>query len=341
VAFSILPVVTIAETSESVRIQQNQAREESKAITADLNHAIQQANEKYTEVETLQEKLDQSKKEVKKFDSKIKETEKNIGKRKQVVAAQMQDLQVTDRNLTFLELIFSSGSLTEFIQKTVALSILRQAQTEKIQILNESRATLKNLKEKKEKTVEDVKKQKEDLTEESESLTERVSALKSQSLNNQKLLAELQSKAYFLTDEEQKNRDEAMQTSMDEVSNEKTTSNENSSTPSKTPNHPSKPSGSTGSGTHLTVQSTGYSYAQPGLGYHTATGIDLRKNPMCIAVDPRVIPLGSMVEVPGYGIAIAGDTGGAIIGNIIDLHFTTVQKCINWGRRTITIKILS
>jgi cystine transport system substrate-binding protein len=35
---------------------------------------------------------------------------------------------------------------------------------------------------------------------------------------------------------------------------------------------------------------------------------------MCLAVDPSVIPLGSMVEVAGYGIAIAGDTGGASKG---------------------------
>ena len=38
-----------------------------------------------------------------------------------------------------------------------------------------------------------------------------------------------------------------------------------------------------------------------------------------IAVDPSVIPLGSKVWVEGYGVAIAGDTGGAIKGNKIDV----------------------
>lgn len=38
-----------------------------------------------------------------------------------------------------------------------------------------------------------------------------------------------------------------------------------------------------------------------------------------IAVDPKVIPLGSKVWVEGYGEAIAGDTGGAIKGNRIDI----------------------
>lgn len=62
---------------------------------------------------------------------------------------------------------------------------------------------------------------------------------------------------------------------------------------------------------------------------------------MVIAVDPRVIPLGSMVEIPGYGIFIAGDTGGAIKGNKIDIHFPSVQQANNFGRKTITINILN
>jgi cystine transport system substrate-binding protein len=40
-------------------------------------------------------------------------------------------------------------------------------------------------------------------------------------------------------------------------------------------------------------------------------------------------------------VAIAGDTGGAIKGKIIDLHFSTVQQAVSWGRRTVTVKILN
>ena len=93
-------------------------------------------------------------------------------------------------------------------------------------------------------------------------------------------------------------------------------------------------------GYYLTVEATAYSYNEPGLGYYTATGIDLRSNPTVIAVDPSVIPLGSLIEVPGYGVAIAGDTGSAIKGNKIDLHFVSVDQANQWGRRTVTIKIL-
>src|SRR5699024_10326904 len=76
------------------------------------------------------------------------------------------------------------------------------------------------------------------------------------------------------------------------------------------------------SGSWMSIQSTGYSTQEPGLSTHTATGIDLRVNPRVIAVDPSVIPLGSLVEIQGLGVYVAGDTGGAINGRIIDIHFS-------------------
>ena len=90
----------------------------------------------------------------------------------------------------------------------------------------------------------------------------------------------------------------------------------------------------------LTVEATAYSYAEAGLSNYTADGTNLVNDPMVIAVDPRVIPLGTMVEIPGYGVFRAADTGGAIVGNKIDVHFPTVAQTYNFGRRTITIRIL-
>ena len=90
----------------------------------------------------------------------------------------------------------------------------------------------------------------------------------------------------------------------------------------------------------LTVEATAYSYAETGLSSYTADGTNLVNDPMVIAVDPRVIPLGTMVEIPGYGVFRAADTGGAIVGNKIDVHFPTVAQTYNFGRRTITIRIL-
>ncbi len=74
----------------------------------------------------------------------------------------------------------------------------------------------------------------------------------------------------------------------------------------------------------------------------TAMGHDLTSNPnmRIIAVDPKVIPLGSKVWVEGYGEAIAGDTGSAIKGNRIDVLMGSKSKAMNWGRQTVKVKIL-
>lgn len=71
----------------------------------------------------------------------------------------------------------------------------------------------------------------------------------------------------------------------------------------------------------------------------TATG--MRAAYGVVAVDPRVIRLGSHVFVPGYGLAIAADTGGAIVGNRIDLCMESVQDAIIFGRRAVKVYVLA
>jgi 3D (Asp-Asp-Asp) domain-containing protein len=84
----------------------------------------------------------------------------------------------------------------------------------------------------------------------------------------------------------------------------------------------------------LNVESTAYTFT----GNKTATGVEPKHG--VIAVDPKVIKLGSKVYVEGYGYAIAADTGGAIRGNRIDVFFPTLRQCINWGRKAIRIYVL-
>ena len=68
----------------------------------------------------------------------------------------------------------------------------------------------------------------------------------------------------------------------------------------------------------------------------TASGTKPVRNPSgfsTIAVDPKVIPLGSLVYVHGYGFAKATDTGSAINGMIIDVYMNSEQECKAWGRK--------
>lgn len=89
--------------------------------------------------------------------------------------------------------------------------------------------------------------------------------------------------------------------------------------------------------------STGKHPGQPGYGL-TASGTYAR--PGTVAVDPRVIPLGTRLYIESldgskdYGFAIAEDVGGAIKGNKIDLFFESYWEANNFGRRQVKVYIL-
>lgn len=93
----------------------------------------------------------------------------------------------------------------------------------------------------------------------------------------------------------------------------------------------------------LTVTATAYTDSS---GNKTASG----RMPQygVIAVDPKVIPLGTKLYVEStddgkswtYGYCVAGDTGGAIKGNKIDLFYNSESECVRFGRRTAVVYVL-
>jgi len=58
-----------------------------------------------------------------------------------------------------------------------------------------------------------------------------------------------------------------------------------------------------------------------------------------VAVDPKVIPLGTRMYIPDYGFCIADDTGSAIKGDKIDVRFNTHSEALQWGRQRKTVSI--
>lgn len=84
----------------------------------------------------------------------------------------------------------------------------------------------------------------------------------------------------------------------------------------------------------IKMSSTGYTHT----GRMTYT--DIWPSVGIVAVDPKVIPLGTRLYIDGYGYARAMDTGGAIKGNKIDLFFDTKAEALKWGRRSVQVFIL-
>ncbi|MEW6771822.1 MAG: 3D domain-containing protein [Bacillota bacterium] len=84
-------------------------------------------------------------------------------------------------------------------------------------------------------------------------------------------------------------------------------------------------------------ESTGKNPGDPGYGI-TKSGLPAA--PGACATDPDVIPLGSVLYVPGYGYAVALDTGDDIKGNRIDLFFQDKQQALVWGRRAVEVAVI-
>ncbi|MCL6595557.1 MAG: 3D domain-containing protein [Firmicutes bacterium] len=88
---------------------------------------------------------------------------------------------------------------------------------------------------------------------------------------------------------------------------------------------------------HLTVEATAYWPDPSWSDGVTSTGV--RAQYGVVAVDPSVIPLGTHLYIPGYGQAVAADTGAAIVGDRIDVCFDTAWQAQDWGVRYVTVAI--
>jgi 3D (Asp-Asp-Asp) domain-containing protein len=88
----------------------------------------------------------------------------------------------------------------------------------------------------------------------------------------------------------------------------------------------------------IVMEATAYTADDPGNSGYTANGHRLQHG--MVSVDPDVIPLGTQLYVEGYGYAVADDTGGAIVGNRIDLAMDTTSEALDFGRRDVVVYVL-
>lgn len=234
------------------------------------------------------------------------------------------------------ELWITKDALEELSAEVSDHKEANEAQTQKLNDLNKK---ISETDVEKEKLREEVQKLKSD----NSSLQKQIEDLRSenQTLQN-KVSAKAKTEAATVAVAKKKEPKVTIATSVESkpvpVSNTVTATKKEEST--KTP-VPSRSSTET-NGKSMYMSSTAYTAFCAGCSGITRTGIDLRSNPhlKVIAVDPSVIPLGTKVHVEGYGNAIAGDTGGAIKGNKIDVFLPEHSAAIAWGRKQVKVTIL-
>lgn len=359
-----LPLVTQAESLDSLNEKEQVAKRQGEEISVEVQVALNDVNEKYQEVEKIKQEIVQNKKTIDQSKQEIKETEATIEKRKEAVAQRLKDVQINGSNERNLQALLDAETVAEFINRAYAVRVLHQAEKDKIASLDNKRQKLVDLNQKLEDTQTSLKDNQVSLEVEADSLNEKVDSLKQKLTDNQVTLSEIAKnkeaeKTRIATEnakkeaaekqakeEAQKQAEKAKEEAKEEAQKLAAENAEKETEPAKEESN-EKPKEDTSkeevptSGATRMMESTAYSYSEPGSGHITASGLDLYDNPQAIAVDPSVIPLNSIVNVEGYGVAIAADTGGAIKGNIIDVHFTTVEKCVAWGRRQVKVTVMS
>lgn len=284
-----------------------------------------------------------------------------IASRKEQLKTRLVALQTSDATTNQVLMLLDSENFADFINRAYLVGQLQAADNQQIESAIFEEAKLTVLEEQLSDEIQTVKAAESRLKSESTALAEELTSLKAILSDNQTVLSkvkteyadeaarlaaeEAQTKADAEAAEEQQVAEAAssaasssVQAPVSQITDSSVAAVETA--PVVTVTAPAVTETTAAQGKTLVVSATAYSRHEAGLSNFTATGIDLSINPRVIAVDPSVIPLGSLVSVPGYGIAIAGDTGGAIVGNKIDLHMEDLNAALAFGRQTLTITIL-
>lgn len=96
----------------------------------------------------------------------------------------------------------------------------------------------------------------------------------------------------------------------------------------------------TKSNSHIVMKATAYTRSHSEGTSRGITRSGTRVSRGTVAVDSRIIPLGTKLYIEGYGHAIALDTGGAIKGNRIDLYMETKKEAFEFGRQSVKVWII-
>ncbi len=341
-------VVTNAQTTttdlHNIQQELEQKAKEKESVNQEIENIQLEMESLNTFVSENKEAMENTQKRISATNQLIEEKkeeivilEDKILARKHVMEKRLVALQ-HDNNLRLVVKVFlESKSFDDFIQRSSAVTALfnadkniLEAQQEDLRQIEEHKKEIDRQQQSLEEEKKTLAKQQEELNENLQKRQENLTVMqeKYSQINQQMALAQ-QEKAGI--EAQLKAAQEKIRTEQEEASKRAAATAVQSQGASE----------QVGQGEEMYVTSTAYSPEESG--DITKLGYNIKKNPnmKLIAVDPSVIPLGKKVWVEGYGEAVAGDTGGAIIGHKIDVLMPTKGAALSWGRKTVKIVILN
>lgn len=328
-------IIPVASANSSTTNEKEKVEIELKQTQKEIDAKLSEASEITIALEELAKEIKAQEETILDTEVEIEEQEILVEERYDYTAEQLKVMQKSEVNQNIVIGLFQSENFSDFINRLYTVSVLTNANEE---LLKEAHKEYEKLNEMKEELVlnkEELDGKKEETAQQKAVLDEKLSDLKSTLAVNQNKLDEINAEEAAKKKAEAKKQTEAKKQA---AAKEATVA---SSSVSSSNSATSETVSTANAGSWITFESTAYSYKEPGLTPKTATGVSLLRNSRVVAVDPRVIPLGSLVEVEGMGVYLAADTGGAIKGKRIDLHFSNLAEVPRWGRRNVRVRVLN
>ena len=334
-------VAGLCDSVADIQAKQESVKKQLDQNSNELSGKMDEINQVYQKLSDLEGKKKETEQRITQTQTKLQQAQQEKKNRVRDAKERLCELQKRQGTNTSLSILEKSTSLTQWLRSMIALQRLQSVYNDSLAAVKQSIVDISQAKEQ-------LQGYQSNLASQERQVNDQKAVLDSQMSDLKKKIADGQSEMKQLADREQqaKAMEEAQKKAAEEEAQKQQASNQKQQvqqTSTKTvDNSEAATSADNVSGSKtLTMSATAYSTEANGMGTYSATGINLKQHPSCVAVDPSVIPLGSIIWVSGYGVSVAGDTGTAIKGNVIDLHFSTVAQSMAWGRRTVTVKILN
>jgi 3D (Asp-Asp-Asp) domain-containing protein/Skp family chaperone for outer membrane proteins len=307
---------TLKNVQDEIANSKNQIsglKDDERALLAELVALESELHTAQEELENTNEKLAASECQLNKIRQSKESLQEDLGKTKTVLQTRLVDIY-TDGRFVGLDFILSSKDISNLLCRLDYLNRIVKQDAQLVQKVESEKKELEQAELK-------IEQENHDLTEIRSSCEAKQLALDRKIREKQSVLADIRSRQLATEDSLQELQDSAVQirAKMDEL-------------------QPPSRAATRGS---LRMLASGYCPCAKCCGQNngkTATGLPAGKG--VVAVDPKVIPLGTKLYISEYGEAIAGDIGGKIVGNRIDLGFDSHSQANAWGKRYVVVDIL-
>ncbi len=335
-------VAGLCDSVADIQAKQESVKKQLDQNSNELSGKMDEINQVYQKLSDLEGKKKETEQRITQTQTKLQQAQQEKKNRVRDAKERLCELQKRQGTNTSLSILEKSTSLTQWLRSMIALQRLQSVYNDSLAAVKQSIVDISQAKEQLQGYQSNLASQERQVNDQKAVLDSQMSDLKKKIADGQsemKQLADREQQAKAMEEAQKKAAEEEAQ-KQQQASNQKQQVQQTSTKTVDNSKDATSAENVSGSKT-LTMSATAYSTEANGMGTYSATGINLKQHPSCVAVDPSVIPLGSIIWVSGYGVSVAGDTGTAIKGNIIDLHFATVAQSMAWGRRTVTVKILN